>query len=87
MKKGDLTSDPRGLIAEAYKIENIEASACRAIFFDWALGVPDGEDPVGLVRELHAYYVTDFPAHPMTKVLNEGGVGQTLPKRRGGRRT
>ena len=39
--KGDL-DDPKALIQEAYKIENITRSECRSIFLDWALSLAPG---------------------------------------------
>ena len=37
--KGNLCIDPRGLIFESYRIENITIEECRMIFLDWALEV------------------------------------------------
>ena len=42
--KGDLPIDPRGLIAEAYRMD-IGPEDCRTIFLDWALGLPEGAGP------------------------------------------
>ena len=64
--------DPRGLIAEAYRIEGISPQDCRTIFFDWALGPePSAGDPEAC-RRLHAHYEALHPTHPMTLVLAEG---------------
>ena len=38
------TLDPKGLIADSYRIEGITAGECRSIFLDWALSLPvDGD--------------------------------------------
>ncbi|MGM0585432.1 MAG: hypothetical protein ACQEUZ_12365 [Pseudomonadota bacterium] len=78
--------DPRCLIAEAYRIEELGPEACRSIFLDWALGRSDAEGSHAALRALHAHYAPRFPDHPMTGVLVEGlarppGAG----RRRGGR--
>ena len=81
--KGDISADPKGLICEAFRIEGISEQDCRTIFFDWALGAPEGIDLSGLVRELHEFYADRFPGHPMTSVLAEGIEGTpAAPKRR-----
>ena len=84
MVKGDLPElDPRGLIWEAYRIEGITGPDCRTIFFDWAMGLDAGLDPMQAVREVLAHYGAIHPEHPMTAVLEEGLT--TRPRRRGGR--
>ncbi len=78
--------DPKGLIAEAYRIEGITASECRSIFMDWALSLPDGaEAPAALARLLRRHEAA-APDHPMTAVLREGmpGGGAPAGRRRGG---
>ena len=35
MKKGAHPADPRGLILEAYNIEDLSEKDCRTIFLDW----------------------------------------------------
>lgn len=83
--KGDMACDPRGLIYEAYRIDDISAEDCRSIFFDWALGVPAGEDAKQYVNDLLAHY--GDPTHPMTAVLEEGLRSMDQTKgRRGGRK-
>ena len=83
--KGDMACDPRGLIFEAYRIDGITIEDCRAIFFDWALGVPPQDDTVAHVRDLLDRYGTS--EHPMTQVLEEGLQALNRPKgRKGGRR-
>ncbi|MEM9715899.1 MAG: hypothetical protein AAF826_05225 [Pseudomonadota bacterium] len=85
IRKGNLACDPRGLIFEAYRIEGVTREDCRAIFFDWALGVPAGEDSVAHIRALlDEYGAAD---HPMTDVLEEGLREMNNPRgRRGGRK-
>ncbi|MCI4661492.1 MAG: hypothetical protein MRY63_06665 [Neomegalonema sp.] len=73
--------DPRGLIADAYRIEGIGAPDCRSIFLDWALGLPDGTDMEAARSALHARYGAQAPEHPMSKVLAE-----SPPARKGRRR-
>ncbi|MFZ5961362.1 hypothetical protein ACOXXX_00280 [Thalassococcus sp. BH17M4-6] len=81
MKKGDAI-DPKGLIAEAYKIDGITYGECRTIFLDWALAVPMDADTGALIDALLARYGT--PGHPMTEVLTEGRASIAAPRRRGG---
>ncbi|SFI75282.1 hypothetical protein [Albimonas pacifica] len=79
--------DPRGLIAEAYRMPGIDAVACRAIFFDWALGRSRDEGTTEAVRALHARYAAEASDHPMTAVLAEGlAAAETAGTRRTGRR-
>ncbi len=78
--------DPRGVIADAYKIEGISAPECRSIFLDWALEPREAADLRQAASELAAQYA-DFHTHPMTSILNEAMVELSAkPKRRGGRR-
>lgn len=84
MRKGDHIADPRGLIFEAYRIENATDTDCRTIFLDWALGVPEGQDMQELLGDLRSHYGTRHPDHPMTAVLDEGlGKPSRASKRRG----
>jgi hypothetical protein len=83
MRKGELDIDPRGLIAEAYRIEGIGQAECRAVFLDWALGLPGGTGPEH-VRRLFDHYAPAHPEHPMTEVLREGLTPTAEPARRGG---
>lgn len=88
--KGDAL-DHKALIREAYKIDGITAADCRAIFFDWALSLPDEantQDTLHLLYERHAVGHED---HPMSVVLHEGMqnisvTGQRSGTRRGGRK-
>lgn len=83
MTKDDL--DPRGLIREAYAIEGIGAPECRSIFLDWALGVPQGQDPRALVRRLLDRHGDKAATHPMTQVLQAALDNAAAVGRRGGR--
>lgn len=81
------TLDSRGLIREAYRIEGIGLPECRAIFFDWAMGLPVGTDEAAAAAVLLAAHGADAPDHPMTAVLREALAGAAAPAgRRGGRR-
>ena len=53
--KGDIY-DPKALIREAYRIENITRSECRSIFLDWALSLPIEQDPNISIRNLLERY-------------------------------
>ena len=81
MRKGDET-DPKGLIAEAYKIDGITYEECRSIFLDWALAVPVDADTAVLIETLLERHGVE--GHPMTKVLTEGRTSAAAPRRRGG---
>ena len=79
----DDTADPKGLIAEAYRIEGVGAPECRSIFLDWALSLPedlDQSEALQILLERHGA----AEDHPMTAVLLEGQVKLTGPRRRGG---
>lgn len=85
MPRGDPQTDPKGLISESYRMENLEASECRSIFLDWALSLPEGADASELIERLLARHGADAPDHPMTAVLREGQARISAPRRRGGR--
>lgn len=68
--KGELAIDPRGLIAEAYRMD-LGPEDCRTIFLDWALGFPEAAGAAE-VATLLAHYGARHPGHPMTAVLREG---------------
>ena len=85
--KGDVDVDPKGLIFEAYRIENITAAECRSIFLDWALGLPDAQETGAALRTLIARYGVDAPDHPMSVVLRDGLTSVATPRRRGGWRS
>ena len=76
-------ADPKGLIREAYRIDGITEGECRSIFLDWALG-RDADDLSDEIRGLLLAHGDTAPAHPMTKVLNEGLAAPPRAKRRGG---
>ena len=77
--------DPKGVIRESYRIEGISEPECRSIFFDWAIGVPQGADTSDYIRALLALYEDDNPGHPMTGVLKAGLEAPGRTGRRGGR--
>ncbi len=80
--------DPHDLIHDAYRIEGIAPEECRAIFFDWAMGLGDEADPVAAAKALHIDLAVKNPDHPMTALLAEASLGVTPnPKRKGRRRT
>ena len=83
MTRNDPT-DPKGLIAEAYRIEGITEAECKSIFLDWALTVPDGTDTRTVQTTLLDRHGVE--GHPMTAVLREGLAGPVTPRRRGGYR-
>jgi len=72
--------DPKGLIAESYKIDGITEAECRTIFLDWAISF-DGDTTAAIEGLLE---VQSDDGHPMTKVLREGQAGAARPRRRGG---
>jgi hypothetical protein len=82
--KGELPVDPRGLIQEAYRMR-VGPADCRTIFFDWALGLPEGAGTEAIATLL-AHYEPSHPDHPMTAVLREGLERPARPRRRGRRR-
>ena len=75
--------DPKGLIAESYRIEGITAEECRSIFLDWALSAPSDVDMQALIGSLLARHGA-AEDHPMTRVLREGLDQMQKPRRRGG---
>ena len=79
--------DPRGLIADAYRMEGISMPECRSIFLDWALEPRDAGEIRAASARLFETYVKEFPQHPMTSILQES-IAELAgpPQRRGGRR-
>ncbi|WP_373356673.1 hypothetical protein [Pseudoroseicyclus sp. CXY001] len=75
--------DPQGLIREAYRIEGITLEQCRTIFFDWAVGLPEGTEARDMIPTLLERHGDE--GHPMTDVLREGLATPPKPERRGGR--
>ncbi len=83
--KGNLDIDPRGLIYESYRMQDIGGEQCRTIFLDWALGTPLGADMTANLTALMSEYGESAPEHPMTAVLRQGLEKAGKPKgRRGG---
>ena len=70
--KGDIYCDEKGLIFEAYNIENIDSSSCRVIFFDWLISLDQSIDRGAAITEVLKAYSSSFPNHPMTELLMEG---------------
>lgn len=85
--KNDASTDPKGLIFEAYRIDGITASQCRSIFLDWALSLPAGQDTGDALRVLIARHGDAAEDHPMTQVMRDGLTKVVAPKRRGGWRS
>jgi hypothetical protein len=81
--KGD-PLDPKGLIAESFRIDGIGASECRSIFLDWALSLPEECDQHQSLKILCERYAGNHPDHPMVEVLQSGLTTLTTPRRRGG---
>jgi len=80
--KGDAL-DPKGLVAEAYKIDGITAVECRSIFLDWALNLQgDSKEALTVLLDRHG-----DKDHPMTQVMREGLTASDRPRRRGGWRS
>ncbi|MEM7505990.1 MAG: hypothetical protein AAF415_04535 [Pseudomonadota bacterium] len=77
--------DPSGLIGDSYSIEGIGAEDCRSIFFDWALGLPSGQDAAEAARLLLDHHQPP-EEHPMTDLLRDAMTSTSRPRRRGGRR-
>ncbi len=86
MKKYLVASDPRGLIFEAYRIDNINNEDCRSIFFDWALGLDASLDAIDELRKVYNIYSEGNPDHPMTLVLKEGLTDFKNSRKRGRRK-
>lgn len=78
--------DPKGLIADSFRIEGITPSQCRSIFLDWALSLPDGVAAPEAIPELLSIYADGASDHPMTEVLKQGLTQIGSAKRRGGRK-
>ena len=70
--KGDILCDKKGLIFEAYNIENVDESSCRIIFFDWIISLDPSINQNEAINELLEAYSQEFPNHPMTRLLIEG---------------
>ncbi len=70
--KGDIYCDQKGLIFEAYNIQNIDSTSCRVIFFDWLTSLDQRVNQVKAISDLLKAYSSRFPNHPMTELLMEG---------------
>ena len=70
--KGDIYCDEKGLIFEAYNIDNIDSSSCRSIFFDWLISLDPSINQGKAIKDLLEAYSPTFPNHPMTELLIEG---------------
>jgi hypothetical protein len=85
VRKGEIPADPRGLIFEAYQMD-LSPEDCRAIFFDWVLGSPEGAGTAE-ISALLDHYGPKHADHPMTAILREGlDRSAPGPTRRGRRR-
>lgn len=82
--KGNLEIDPRGMIYESYRINNITSEECRMIFLDWALEAAKVDMRADL-NQLLDEYASENPDHPMTHVIREGLTKASQTGRRGGR--
>ena len=80
--KGDIHCDEKGLIFEAYNIENIDSSSCRTIFFDWIVSLDPNINQKEAINELLEAYSPRFPSHPMTELLSEGMNKNSVIRRR-----
>jgi hypothetical protein len=76
--------DPKALIYEAFRIDEITPEQCRSIFLDWALSLPAGQDTKTALKALIANYGVLAPDHPMTQILRQGLSDNATPHRRGG---
>lgn len=82
-----VSSDPKGLVRESFRIDGITAGECRTIFLDWALSLPEGEDPARAAQALLELYGPVNVGHPMVAVLTEGATRAPISaRRRGGSR-
>lgn len=76
--------DRRGVIRDAFNIENISAPECRTIFLDWAL--EPHPDMQKAAAALAAHYA-DQPNHPMLAILKDAATATNAsPRRKGGKR-
>jgi hypothetical protein len=79
---GDHGLDPRGLIAEAYRIDGITPAECRSIFLDWAIETDASRQRL---ESLLARHAGDAPDHPMTAILIAAMAAPApRPSRQGG---
>ena len=83
MSKGD-ANDPKGLIAESFRIDGITEPECRSIFLDWALSLPEDRTPQEAAAQLLTIHQGRPRTHPMSGVLREALSENPSPRRRGG---
>jgi hypothetical protein len=78
--------DPKGVIAESFRIDGIGPAECRSIFLDWVLStdMPAG-GPAAAIAVLLTRHGARHPDHPMTAVLRSGLQDAPRRVRRGGR--
>lgn len=79
-------ADPKGLVAEAFRIDGITPSECRTILLDWALSLPDGTTPRRAAAELLSLHEGRPADHPMMAILREATADPPAAGRRGGAR-
>ena len=72
VNKGNVSFDKKGLIFEAYNIEDIDAKSCKTIFFDWAIDLEIEADQKRAISQLLDEYGSKYPSHPMTILLLSG---------------
>lgn len=77
--------DPKGLIREAFRMDDIGGPECRTIFLDWALGAPPETDVKQTIAALLEIYACEPQDHPMITTLKEALADIGPAKRRGGR--
>jgi hypothetical protein len=82
----DPALDPKGLMREAFVMEEIDDPMCRSVYLDWALSLPGDADAAAMTATLLARYGAAYPDHPMTAVLREGVERAARPPRARGRR-
>lgn len=78
-------ADPKQLIRESFRIEDISPEQCRSIFLDWALSLGPGADTKRALKRVLAEYGAE-KNHPMTVLLKEGLDHHPQTGRRGGRK-
>lgn len=76
--------DPKGLISEAFRMDELSAAECRSIFLDWALSLPDDRDARATLEVLIGRHVDAETTHPMAEVMRDGLARYDTPRRRGG---
>ena len=76
--------DPKGLIREAYRMDEVTLEECRSIFMDWALSLPDTSAAPEAAARLLATHGARAPDHPMSIVLSAAESRAAPPARRGG---